>query len=84
MHDDEETDELKKKIERSVIDNMADFEKNRIPRALKGLTDMQKIAPEYAKTCRILMDALKKEGFDHADAMEIVRDYVKARGSVAY
>lgn len=85
MNDDDDLEgDVRRRIQDSVSKELSDFEKNRIPRALKHLQDMQKLAPEYAKTLRVLLDALKKEGFDDVAALEIVRDYVKVKGTVAY
>ena len=74
-----DVEEMKKKIERSVMNSLADHEKNVIPRARKTLADIQALAPEYAKTCRALLDALTKEGFSNSDAMAIVQDYFRGR-----
>ena len=81
MKDDEGlTDELKDKITQKVREDINDFEKNRVKRALAFLDDVTKLAPSFAKSCRALDEALQHEGFAPPASLAIIQELVKNRG----
>jgi hypothetical protein len=67
------SDELRKKVESEVVNSIDEWEKNRVEKAKKYLSDVSLISDDIVLTVENLVNAFKNKGFTN----EVAYDFAK-------
>lgn len=69
-------EELRKKIEAHVVQEMEDWEKRRVEKAKKYLEDARAIAPDVSKTVKSIFNSLVTDGFTAEQALALTQSII--------
>lgn len=82
--DPELTEEMRKRIQEKVNEELNDHEEKFVDRSIAHMDRIVLLAPAIARTTKALYDAFRDKGFDENKAFALVVELQKSRGIVGY